>query len=761
MSDYAPYAPSYGDPAGFLATPIQHEGKTVGVLIFQVPIDRINAVMTEHAGMGETGDSYLVGTDSLMRSDSMLDKEKHGVIASFKHPETGTVDTLATRAALKGETGTLLQRGFKGDEMLTAYAPMEALGNQWGIITEITSAEALATVKRLTQTTLALALIMALLALLVARHFAAGVAKPLVKLCDGVERIAKGDLSADMSLDQRDEINRLAWAMRHMQQQLQTTIQQEIGTVVKLAAAGDLSSRLSTQDKQGFYLELAESINSLIDINEQFLRDSAIAVSELANGNASSTVAIQHRGRFGEVQKDLDRLRSTLVHIIKDDIQRIVGAAVEGRLGERITLEDKSGIYRDLADSVNALVAVNDSIINDTIATTQGLAEGKLDISSQHHYQGSFARLQENMEAMQQKLTTVIENDVVTMVRAAASGKLGSRIATHDKQGFYLRLAEGFNKLVGIFDDVINDTSLVLAALANGDLRQKITTPYQGSFDRLKTDLNTTIERLTQTVNEIKESSRAVRDSADEIASANGSLSQRTDQQAGALEETASAMQQMTQSTQLNSHNAREAARLAAAANDTVRNGAQIIKEAIGAVQAISASSVQMADIINVINDIATQTNLLSLNASVEAARAGEQGRGFAVVANEVRELAMRSATAANQIKHLIEATVVKSAEGATAANRSGTVFFEISQAIATTSDYLQQIATASAQQAAGIDETHRALLEMDEVTQHNAALVEESAATSAALREQSRGLDELISFFTLADSAICAERAA
>jgi len=253
---------------------------------------------------------------------------------------------------------------------------------------------------------------------------------------------------------------------------------------------------------------------------------------------------------------------------------------------------------------------------------------------------------------------------------------------------------------------------------------------------------------IMQTVTKVLGTSTGLTTAIEEISRGNMNLSQRTEQQAASLEETSASMEQMTSTVQQNADNARQAAHLAAEAREKAQRGGDIVSTAIKSMIDINKSSKQVADIISTIDEIAFQTNLLALNAAVEAARAGEQGRGFAVVATEVRNLAQRSATAAKQIKQLISNSVSKVEEGTQFVNQSGKSLEEIVVSVKKVSDIVIEIAAASEEQAAGIRQVNKAILQMDETTQQNAALVEEAASASEAIRNQARNLKELMSFF-------------
>lgn len=347
-----------------------------------------------------------------------------------------------------------------------------------------------------------------------------------------------------------------------------------------------------------------------------------------------------------------------------------------------------------------------------------------------------------------------IEKEIASLIDGATNGDLKKRISEDGKSGFYGRLAEGLNRLVGIADDIIDKTVVVFDALSHGDLTNTIEGDYAGAFKKLQSDANDTITQLTDTVEKIKQSASSVSSGADEIAQGNSDLSQRTEEQAANLEETASSMEEMTSAVRQSSENAGHVTSVAQQARERAQSGGDIVNNAVSAMAEINDSSKKIADIIGVIDEIAFQTNLLALNAAVEAARAGEQGRGFAVVAGEVRSLAQRSAGAAREIKDLIRDSVDKVSSGTKLVNQSGETLNEIVASVQEVERMVSEINRATTEQASGIEQVNQAVSQMDEVTQQNAALVEEASAAAEAMADQSRNLLNLVAFFTVSTEA-------
>jgi methyl-accepting chemotaxis protein len=302
-----------------------------------------------------------------------------------------------------------------------------------------------------------------------------------------------------------------------------------------------------------------------------------------------------------------------------------------------------------------------------------------------------------------------IEQEVQTTVSKAVDGDLTSRIDAAGKDGFFLTLASGMNRLLDNVSEVVRTMSTAASELKTG---------------------------------------------AEEISRGNTSLSQRTEEQASSLEETASSMEQMTSTVRQTADNASQANQLASAAREQAERGGAVVGAAVTAMGQINASSRKIADIIGVIDEIAFQTNLLALNAAVEAARAGEQGRGFAVVATEVRSLAGRSASAAKEIKTLIQDSVNQVESGSKLVDDSGRALGEIVASVKKVTDIVAEIAAASREQSTGIEQVNKAVMQMDETTQQNAALVEQAAAASEAIVEQAQALNTVIARYNTGGNA-------
>ena len=359
-------------------------------------------------------------------------------------------------------------------------------------------------------------------------------------------------------------------------------------------------------------------------------------------------------------------------------------------------------------------------------------------------------RLGTVVEWLDRTAEVLVEQEVASIISAAASGDFSRRLDSAKMSGFFRQISDGINALLEANTRALGDVGAMFARLAQGNLTQKIDADYQGMLGTLKDDANATVDNLEQIIASIKDAAGAINTAAKEIASGNQDLSGRTEEQASSLEETASSMEQLTGTVKQNADNARQANELAGTAQQVAIKGGEVVSQVVDTMSAIHQSSSKIADIIGVIDGIAFQTNILALNAAVEAARAGEQGRGFAVVATEVRNLAQRSAAAAKEIKGLISDSVEKVETGNRLVDQAGRTMDEVVTSIKRVAKIMADISDASREQSSGIEQVSRAVSQMDEVTQQNAALVEEAAAAAESLEEQAHNLAQAVAVFAL-----------
>jgi methyl-accepting chemotaxis protein len=376
---------------------------------------------------------------------------------------------------------------------------------------------------------------------------------------------------------------------------------------------------------------------------------------------------------------------------------------------------------------------------------TNGLEVAGAEIEKQRRADEASARA-ETMARFQASFDMVISR--------ATEGDFGGRIDERFGNGDLDRVADNLNGMMGTVEAALGEADRVLGALANADLRDRMVGSYKGAFEKLKGSTNSVADKLEHILTDLRETSRSLKLATGEILSGANDLSERTTKQAATIEETSATMEQVANTVSLNADRASEASQSAERVTSVVEASGAVMSEATDAMERITQSSAKISNIIGLIDDIAFQTNLLALNASVEAARAGEAGKGFAVVAVEVRRLAQSAAQASAEVKVLIEQSASEVSNGSRLVADVAGRLNDIVEGVRATSKLMESIAIDSKAQASGISEVNVAVRQMDEMTQHNAALVEEMNASIEQTEGQAGKLDVIVDTFTLPSQA-------
>jgi methyl-accepting chemotaxis protein len=547
---------------------------------------------------------------------------------------------------------------------------------------------------------------------------------------------------------------------------------------------GDMAMANEARGKVGTFVDMIEDLKAVLD-NEEL---KAFAADAERFAKQYEAGILNAAGAAGEINR-------LIYQAMEQDIAQIAERIEQVRASQDTVLQEERGIATAafqatfvtvLAMALAALGAgivfawlIGRSIANPVTALTEamarlsqgdygtdvpGLARGdeigrmaaavavfKENGAENERLRSAVEAERKTAEQTRAEQEALLDRAVGEIVAAAAAGDLDSRIDTAPLSGVAARLGGGINRLLDAIGGAINAVGSVLSGLAAGDLTRRVDGEYDGVFAKLQGDVNMAGTTLAEAMTQIAQSAGTVRDASAEISTGSQDLAQRTESQAAALEETAASMHEVTATVKLNADNAQAANQLAVSARDTASAGGQIVAKAVTAMGEIEGSAQKISDIVGLIDEIAFQTNLLALNASVEAARAGEAGKGFAVVAQEVRTLAQRSADASKQIKGLISASNAQVKTGAQLVNQAGTSLTEIVTSVKKVSDIVAEIAAASAEQARGLEEVNGAVVNMDEMTQRNGALVEETNASAQALAQQAGELSALLARFRVA----------
>lgn len=652
--DFAPYEVSSGAPERFIGAPVYNESGTLAlVVVLEIPIDPINDIMGIREGMGESGESYLIGSDFLMRSDSFLDPKYHSVATSFANPSTGKVTTVSAKAAIAGETGSQLIIDYNGKSVLSSYSPIEVGGNRWGLLVEIDEAEAFAAVSTLKRWILFIGFSGTLIIIFAAWRISQRITRPIAQLAHTIRQVEE---------------------------------------------SGDFSSRLiiSSEDEVG---QASQAVNQLLQATQDALSDTKLVMGKMAMGDFSGRVSRELRG-------DLNDLKQAINHNAEQTQTSI------------LTLKH----------------------------LMQSLSKGEFDVAIDTTLTGDYQSMVESAQTAMLNIGVAIR-EVNCIMEAMKKGEFDLRIESPLPGQLHV-LKENLNDSLNAVSEATSEAVMVAGLQSQGNLVARINGHYQGRFDELKRAINHGQHAIAMLVNEVRTSAFDVTSATKEIYLGNNDLSSRTQEQALSIERTSVSIKQISEAIQETAENAAQTHIVVNQTKDITAQGATVMTGALHAMAAIQTSSKHISEITGLIDSIAFQTNLLALNAAVEAARAGEQGRGFAVVASEVRALSQKSAQAAKEIKSLIKDTNERIKEGTEKVQLSADALQQITHSIEEVNRLSQEISDSSQEQAKGIYPITLAITSIDDITQQNAALVEEISAAAESMHDQASGLNTLMERF-------------
>lgn len=467
----------------------------------------------------------------------------------------------------------------------------------------------------------------------------------------------------------------------------------------------------------------------------------------VANGRLDADIRVDVHDEGGRLLLAMARMQDQIRAVI--DAQRhMAGQHAQGNIGERIDVTQFPGEYAVLAKGTNALVddlAVN---LRDMLSILRQYSAGDFH-KDMADLPGDKAVLTHTMANIKSNLQA-IDTQIQSFAAAASVGDFTHRGDSSRFSHAFADMVNGLNGLMAGTDNSLAELSALMQALATGDLTSRMQGEHAGVFAQLRDDTHNMVDHMTTMIEKIQAASQSIASTVEELTASNGDLASRTEAQAANLEETVAAMGALTQTVRDNAVNAHRAHELVRSTNRIAEDGHAVVNQVVDTMTRIHASSGKIAEINTVVDSIAFQTNILALNASVEAARAGAEGRGFAVVASEVRNLAQRSASAAQEIRQLIAESVTQTSEGTQLADRAGQTMEGIMGSVDSVTRLMAQISVATEEQSNGIGQVGITLGQIDQATQKNAAMVEDAVTSTQSLNSQARHLNEAISSFKL-----------
>ncbi len=631
--------------------------------------------------------TYIVGQDGFLRSD-LAETETNDILQ--KRVDASWLEGVFS----SGESVVLEEEGILGGPTLLSAMRADVFDEQWVVVTERPIASALAPLDNLRNTLLIVVLSIMLAIASIGFLLAQRLSKTISALANSMLRIANGKIEGDIPGETReDEIGQMAQALRTFQKnagvQLAVTaaVRSNKTPMVVLDGAGNVITQNPAFDK------LWEDVGATL---KDYTKPSDTGQ---ASGSAVSDL------NFLPLLKKVEELEAD-------------GTCLKTKVtGDQALDLSYKGV----------VVEVKFSPIRDTEGTQIGSAVEMSNVTS----------------------VRALENELIDVIEAVNKGAFDKRVTYIDNLGFTSMAASGMNGLMEAVNRFMSELDEALAALADGDLTRLISNRFQGDFKCAADRFNSSVNSLSTTIQQVERAAGEVRADADPIAKGSRDLASRAESQAATLEQTSATMEEMSASIRENAQKAQNGADLSTRASELAKAGGDVVTDTVSAMARIEESSTKISDIISVIEGIAFQTNLLALNAAVEAARAGEAGKGFAVVASEVRTLAQRSSEASSDIKQLIAASTENVSAGVALVNKTGESLENIVGAVQSVAETIADISDAVKEQATGVSDISSSVAHLDDMTQQNSALADQSASSANNLLKAASNLTAMIGGFT------------
>ncbi|MFN0115745.1 MAG: methyl-accepting chemotaxis protein, partial [Paracoccaceae bacterium] len=767
FSDIDFHAPSAGVSASFAAAPVFDEGgKLVGAIAVQLATGAVDERMQRRSGLGETGLAMLVGPDGLLRSNRTKDGEPD-VLRTQVPPEIlGETDP----AGVKVHTGP----GMDGQPSIIVTAPYAHGDIPYTVLVEQSLEEVLVPVRKMVLL-MAEGSAVALLVVIVVGFFVGrSVARPIRTAAGAVAEIGKGNYAAEVTGTARgDELGVMARSLAGVRDTLAAGEGAARESAFKSAALEGASASLMMLDRDCTIKFVNPAAKALLTalapeirkINSAFTPDALLGMSLEAFRAVPDDVRRTIAAPGGLPMRTEIKLGDAQIELSAAEVTR----DGEGTLGlvlewKDITLDRQNGAILKALGRSQAMMLFDDQgrvvSANENLRASTGTSEEAFvgracaDFVTPVDGAPSLAEIWDRLRRGDSVLgrfrvappggrDVLLEGGFGPIPDHAGKLMRVSFLANDvtEADASLHRAAEAREELEAAQKRVVDQLRIALSRLADGDLTTRIEEAFGADYETLRADFNAAVDRLAQAITAVIDNAQSITGEVKEISNAADDLSRRTERQAATLEETAAALDQLTSSVRSAAEGAAEANRVVEDAKQSAEASGTVVQQTVSAMAEISSSSEKISKIIGVIDDIAFQTNLLALNAGVEAARAGEAGRGFAVVASEVRALAQRSSDAAREINDLISASSTQVRRGVGLVGQAGDALKGIVTSVTNIAARVSEIAASAREQSVGLGEINTAVNELDQVTQQNAAMFEQTSAASHSLTREADAL--------------------